>query len=75
MCKYQENNRVKYSLDTDGTHWYIVRDSTPGTTANDPCFYHIQLENDPGVQMVNVPESYMTDTDEGDITSEAPTAK
>lgn len=75
MCKYKENNRVKYSLDTDEAHWYIVRDSTPGITANDPCSYHIELENDPGVQMVNVPESYMTDTLDDDITPEAPTAK
>ena len=61
MCKYQENDEVRYSLDSDPDHVYIVRDSTemPG---NGPCTYHLELKNDKGVQMLNISESYMTDT-------------
>jgi hypothetical protein len=65
MCKYQENTRVIYTRDTDQNHVYIVRDVTPMADDRTECLYNIQLENDPAVQLVDVPESYMTDTVEG----------
>lgn len=61
MCKYHQNDLVKYSLDSDPNHVYIVRDATE-IEGSEECVYHIELKGDKGVQMVNISESYMTDT-------------
>ena len=75
MCKYKENDRVQYTLDTDENHWYIVRDATPTTSVTAPCVYYIVMENDPGVRMANISESYLTDADEDGSTTEASASK
>jgi hypothetical protein len=61
VCKYQQGHEVKYSLDNDPKHVYIVRDSTEMPN-NEPCLYHIELKGDSAVQMLSISESYMTDT-------------
>jgi hypothetical protein len=74
-CMYKENDEVHYKLDPDTSHMYIVRDATEVPTQN-TCMYHIELTTDSAIQLVDVPESYMTDTRDpkGKITPEASTS-
>ncbi len=70
MCKYNEGHRVLYNLDTESSHVYVVRERVL-MSDDTQCIYNLELENDPAVQLTNVPESYMTDTIDRNTTTGA----
>jgi hypothetical protein len=71
-CKFTTGDQVLFMLDADKHHAYKVLAFVPGSGQGE-CVYTIELTTDSSMKFEDVPESYMTDTDDGKgkITPEA----
>ena len=61
MCKFKVGQQVCYLPDKEPNHVYVVT-AMPN---DNPCTYEIELITDTIIHLNNVPESYMTDTIDG----------